>query len=48
MTTTGKPLILPVWISVAVSNASSIVPKPPGNTTKAYEYFTNMTFRTKK
>lgn len=29
-------------------NNSSMVPKPPGKITKAYEYFTNNTLRTKK
>ena len=32
---TGKCLIVPVWISVSDSNSSSSVPYPPGNTTKA-------------
>ena len=46
--TTGKLSALPVWISVSDSNSSSIVPKPPGKTMKASEYFTNMVLRTKK
>jgi hypothetical protein len=41
-------LIFFVWISVSASNSSSIVPKPPGNTTNAVEYFTRSTLRTKK
>ena len=31
--TIGKWRILPVWRSVAASNSSSSVPKPPGKTT---------------
>lgn len=38
----------PVCISVSASNASSSVPKPPGISTKAHEYFTSSTLRTKK
>src|SRR5262252_5624080 len=45
---TGNGLILRVWISVIASNNSSRVPKPPGKMTKAIEYFTNITLRTKK
>ena len=46
MRTSGKSRIFPVWISTAVSKISSSVPNPPGSATKAYEYFTSMTFRT--
>ena len=46
--TTGNRWILPVCTSVTASNSSSSVPKPPGNTTNASEYFTNIVFRTKK
>ena len=46
--TTGKRWILPIWASVTASNSSSSVPKPPGKTTNASEYFTNIVFRTKK
>src|SRR6185437_10805535 len=35
-------------MSVRASNISSRVPNPPGKTTKAVEYFTNIVFRTKK
>jgi hypothetical protein len=35
ISTSGKSSILRVWINVAASNSSSIVPKPPGSTTKA-------------
>ena len=35
ITTIGKPWILPVWMSVAASKSSSIVPRPPGITTNA-------------
>src|SRR5207244_1833537 len=45
---TGNGLILRVWISVIASNNSSSVPNPPGKITNAIEYFTNITFRTKK
>ncbi len=44
----GKVVILPVWTSVSASNSSSIVPKPPGNTTNPWEYFTNIVLRAKK
>src|SRR5229473_2437221 len=44
----GNLVILPVCTSVTASNSSSSVPKPPGNTTKACEYLTNMVLRTKK
>src|SRR4029077_6893222 len=46
--TTGKLLILPVWISVSDSNSSSTVPKPPGKMTNPCAYFTSMVLRTKK
>ena len=46
--TTGMDLALCVWMSVSISNASSSVPKPPGNTMPPLEYFMNMTLRTKK
>ena len=46
--TIGKRCTLPVWISVSVSNSSSRVPKPPGNSTNAVAYFTSITLRTKK
>ena len=46
--TIGCFLIFSVCIKVKASNSSSIVPNPPGITTKAWLYFTNMTFRTKK
>ena len=48
MEMTGKRSSLPVWTSVITSKASSSVPKPPGITTKAQEYFTSITLRTKK
>ena len=48
MATSGKRCSLPVCIRVTTSNASSRVPKPPGITTKAEEYFTSITLRTKK
>src|SRR5258708_30062286 len=44
----GTLVILPVGTSVTASNSSSSVPKPPGSTTKACEYLTNMVLRTKK
>ena len=40
--------VLCVWTSVSASMSSSIVPKPPGSTTYADAYFTNMTLRAKK
>ena len=46
--TTGKSFTLSVWIRVSASNISSRVPNPPGKTTKAEEYFTNISLRTKK
>jgi hypothetical protein len=46
--TSGKDRSLPVCINVMTSNASSRVPKPPGITTKAVEYLTNITLRTNK
>jgi hypothetical protein len=45
---TGKGVTFLVCISVSASNSSSIVPNPPGNTTKAVEYLTSITLRTKK
>src|SRR5437667_347327 len=44
----GNLVILPVCTSVTASNSSSSVPNPPGSTTKACEYLTNMVLRTKK
>ena len=44
----GIFLILEVWISVIASISSSRVPNPPGKTTNACAYLTNITFRTKK
>jgi len=46
--TIGNLVILPVCTRVSASNSSSIVPKPPGSTTNACEYFTNTVLRTKK
>ena len=46
--TTGKLSALPVWMSVSASKSSCRVPKPPGKTMYASEYFTNMVLRTKK
>src|SRR5262249_18845956 len=46
--TIGKSWIFFVWMRVRASKSSSIVPTPPGITTKAYEYLTSMTLRTKK
>ena len=46
--TTGKCLILPVWMSVSASNSSSSVPNPPGRMTNASAYFTNIVLRAKK
>jgi len=39
---------LRVCASVIASNISSKVPRPPGSTTKPWEYFTNMVLRAKK
>jgi hypothetical protein len=36
------------WINVAASNSSSSVPRPPGMTMNAHEYFTRQTLRVKK
>ena len=44
----GKVVTLPVWTSVSASNSSSIVPKPPGNTTNPWAYLTNIVLRAKK
>ena len=46
--TMGNIDSLRVWIRMAISNASSSVPKPPGMTTNAQEYLTSITFLTKK
>src|SRR5215472_3912794 len=46
--TMGNLVILPVCTSVTASNNSSSVPNPPGSTTNACEYLTNMVLRTKK
>ena len=43
--TTGKPPILPVWMSVSDSNSSSSVPNPPGKMTKPSAAFTNIVLR---
>ena len=48
MMTTGKSAIFPVCMRVSVSNNSSMVPYPPGSTTKPYEYFSSITLRMKK
>ena len=44
----GTCAIFPVWISVATSKNSSMVPKPPGIITKPCEYLVNIVFLTKK
>ena len=41
-------MIFPVATRVTASNSSSIVPKPPGSTTKACEYLMKQVLRTKK
>ena len=46
--TMGLGSVLPVWISVSVSNPSSWVPKPPGSSVIAWDGFTNMTLLVKK
>ena len=46
--TIGKPSTFFVWTRVKASKSSYIVPKPPGKTTKPVEYFTNISFLTKK
>ena len=46
--TIGNWVIFPVCTRVRASNSSSSVPNPPGSTTNAWEYFTNMVLRTKK
>ena len=48
ISTTGKRVTFPVCTSVSASNSSSIVPKPPGSTTNACAYLTNMVLRAKK
>ena len=45
ISTTGKCITLPVWISVSDSNSSSAVPKPPGKTQKPSAAFTNIVLR---
>ena len=44
----GKVVTLPVCTSVSASNSSSMVPNPPGNTTKPCAYLTNIVLRAKK
>ena len=46
--TIGNLVILPVATRVSASNSSSMVPKPPGRTTKAWEYLMKQVLRTKK
>src|SRR6516165_8759811 len=46
--TTGTMRVLPVCIRVSTSNASSIVPKPPGSSAKACASFTKLNLRVKK
>ena len=46
--TIGCRSLLPVCISVSSSNASSIVPKPPGNSAKPSDSLMNVTLRVKK
>src|SRR5262245_17250764 len=46
--TTGKFLILRVWMRVSASKSSSIVPKPPGKMIYALLYLINIVLRTKK
>lgn len=48
MSTTGNRVTLPVCTSVSASNSSSMVPNPPGSTTNAWAYLTNMVLRAKK
>ena len=45
ISTTGKCITLPVWISVSDSNSSSAVPNPPGKTQKPSAAFTNIVLR---
>ncbi len=44
----GNVVTFPVWTSVNDSNSSSMVPNPPGKTTKPWAYFTNIVLRAKK
>jgi hypothetical protein len=44
----GTFFIRPVWISVRLSNISSIVPKPPGNTATARARIRKCIFRIAK
>ena len=48
ISTTGNDVTFWVWTRVSASNSSSSVPKPPGRTTKPWEYFTNIVLRAKK
>ena len=43
-----EPVTLWVCRRVSASNSSSSVPRPPGSTTKPWEYFTNIVLRAKK
>ncbi|MNP41493.1 hypothetical protein D3C76_1351990 [compost metagenome] len=46
--TTGTSGLLPVWIRVSTSSASSRVPKPPGHSTRASASLTKNSLRMKK
>jgi hypothetical protein len=48
ISTIGWRVLLPVWVSVRSSYASSWVPNPPGKKTKASDSFTNTNLRVKK
>ena len=48
MSTTGNRVTFLVCTSVSASNSSSMVPKPPGSTTNACAYLTNIVLRAKK
>ncbi len=48
ISTTGNRVTFRVCTSVSASNSSSIVPNPPGSTTNAWAYLTNMVLRAKK
>src|SRR5437868_13441982 len=45
---TGNEVTLRVCTNVSDSKSSSSVPKPPGNTTNDWAYFTNIVLRAKK
>ena len=45
---TGAGVVLPVSSSVKTSKSSSIVPRPPGRTTNAFEGRVRATLRVKK